>query len=159
MINVRLLPMAVRDLDEVIEIESLSPESTWTKGNFVDSLNSGYWAYCLRRLAEDDDEHDELLAYCVLLPAVNELELLNITVHQDYRKKGYAQKVLQVMEDLALSRSMENIFLEVRSSNQPAKSLYQKLGYREVGMRKDYYPLISGGREDAIVMKKHLIKL
>jgi len=146
--------MAVKDLDEVIEIESLSPESTWTKGNFVDSLNAGYWAYCLRRLAEDDDEPDELLAYCVLLPSVNELELLNITVHQKYRKKGYAQKVLQVMEDLALSRSMENIFLEVRSSNQPAKSLYQKLGYREVGVRKDYYPLISGGREDAIVMKK-----
>ena len=159
MINVRLLPMAVRDLDEVIEIESLSPESTWTKGNFVDSLNAGYWAYCLRRLAEDDDERDELVAYCVLLPAVNELELLNITVHQDYRKKGYAQKVLQVMEDLALSRSMENIFLEVRFSNQPAKNLYQKLGYVEVGVRKDYYPLISGGREDAIVMKKHLVKL
>ena len=61
------------------------------------------------------------------------------------------------MEDLALSRSMENIFLEVRSSNQPAKNLYQKLGYCEVGVRKDYYPLIVGGREDAIVMKKNLI--
>jgi ribosomal-protein-alanine N-acetyltransferase len=53
---------------------------------------------------------------------------------------------------------MENIFLEVRFSNQPAKNLYQKLGYVEVGVRKDYYPVISGGREDAIVMKKHLIK-
>ncbi|MEY3950853.1 MAG: ribosomal-protein-alanine N-acetyltransferase [Pseudomonadota bacterium] len=159
MFNVRLLPMAVRDLDEVIEVESLSHQSTWTKGNFVDSLNAGYWAYCLRRLAEDDDDPDELIAYCVLLPSVNELELLNITVHPDYRKKGYAHKILEIMEDLALSRSMESIFLEVRYGNQPAKNLYQKFGFEQVGLRKDYYPLISGGREDAIIMKKTLIKL
>lgn len=158
MINVRLLPMAVRDLDEVAEVESLTSESTWTKGNFVDSLNAGYWAYCLRRLAEGDEDPDELIAYCVLLPSLNELELLNITVHPSYRKKGYARKVLEIMEDLALSRSMENVFLEVRCGNQPAKNLYQKLGYQQVGLRKDYYPLISGGREDAIVMKKSLIK-
>ncbi|MFM1870321.1 MAG: ribosomal-protein-alanine N-acetyltransferase [Pseudomonadota bacterium] len=159
MFNMRLLPMAVRDLDEVIEVESLSHQSTWTKGNFVDSLNAGYWAYCLRRLAEDDEDPDELIAYCVLLPSVNELELLNITVHPDYRKKGYAQKILEIMEDLALSRSMESIFLEVRYGNQPAKNLYQKFGFEQVGLRKDYYPLISGGREDAIIMKKTLIKL
>ena len=158
MINVRLLPMAVRDLDEVIEVESLSHQSNWTKGNFLDSLNAGYWAYCLRRLAEGDEDPDELIAYRVLLPGVNELELLNITVHPGYRKKGYAQKVLEIMEDLALSRSIESIFLEVRCGNQPAKNLYQKLGYQQVGLRKDYYPLISGGREDAIIMKKPLIK-
>ncbi len=158
MINVRLLPMAVRDLDEVIDVESHSHESTWTKGNFVDSLNAGYWAYCLRRLADDDEDYDELMAYCVLLPGVNELELLNITVDPSYRKKGYAEKVLRIMEDLASSRSMESIFLEVRVGNEPAIRLYKKLGYKQVGLRKDYYPLTSGGREDAIVMKKTLIK-
>ena len=158
MLNVRLLPMAVRDLDEVIEIEGCATESTWTKGNFADSLNAGYWAYCLRRLAEDDDQSDELIAYCVLMPTIDELELLNITVHPSYRKKGYAQKILSIMDDVALSRSMQSIFLEVRVSNQPAISLYKKLGYEEFGLRKDYYPLSSGGREDAILMKKHLIK-
>jgi ribosomal-protein-alanine N-acetyltransferase len=54
---------------------------------------------------------------------------------------------------------MESIFLEVRYGNQPAKNLYQKFGFEQVGLRKDYYPLISGGREDAIIMKKTLIKL
>lgn len=158
MINVRLLPMAVRDLDEVIDVESHSHESTWTKGNFIDSLNAGYWAYCLRRLADDDEDSGELMAYCVLLPGVNELELLNITVNPSYRKKGYAQRVLGIIEDLASSRSMESIFLEVRVGNKPAIQLYKKLGYEQVGLRKDYYPLTSGGREDAIVMKKSLIK-
>lgn len=158
MLNVRLLPMAVRDLDEVIDVESHSHESTWTKGNFIDSLNAGYWAYCLRRLADDDEDSDELMAYCVLLPGVNELELLNITVDPSYRKKGYAEKVLRIMEDLASSRSMESIFLEVRVGNEPAIRLYKKLGYKQVGLRKDYYPLTSGGRENAIVMKKTLIK-
>ncbi len=159
MLNMRLLPMAVRDLDEVIEIESLSHESSWTKGNFVDSLNAGYWSYCLRRLAEDDDHPDELMAYCVLMPSIDELELLNITVHPSYRKRGYAQKILGIMDEAALSRSIQSIFLEVRVSNEPAIRLYEKLGYEQVGLRKDYYPLTSGGREDAIVMKKRLIRL
>jgi ribosomal-protein-alanine N-acetyltransferase len=92
------------------------------------------------------------------LPGVNELELLNITVDPSYRKKGYAQRVLGIMEDLASSRSLESIFLEVRVGNKPAIQLYKKLGYEQVGLRKDYYPLTSGGREDAIVMKKSLIK-
>ena len=63
------------------------------------------------------------------------------------------------MDEAALSRSIQSIFLEVRVSNEPAIRLYEKLGYEQVGLRKDYYPLTSGGREDAIVMKKRLIRL
>ena len=76
--DLRLLPMALRDLTEVMEIEQQSHVSPWTLGNFTDSLEAGYWAYCLRQLSVDDEKPDSLLGYCVLMPALDELQLLNI---------------------------------------------------------------------------------
>lgn len=154
----RLLPMAVRDLDDVIALEDLSHVAPWTKGNFTDSLTAGYWAYCLRELAEGDDEKDPLLAYCVLMPGVDELNLLNITVNPLYRRRGLAERILQTVEDLAISRELFKIFLEVRFSNKQAIGLYEKLGYCQVGIRKEYYPAHDGIREDAKVMMKDLKK-
>jgi ribosomal-protein-alanine N-acetyltransferase len=158
MLQMRLLPMAVRDLDEVMAIESISHLSPWNMGHFMDSLSAGYWAYCLRGLAEHDDEKDLLLAYCVLMPVIDELSLLNITVNPSYRRQGLAKKVLGTIDELAIGRDLYKIFLEVRSSNVSAISLYEGLGYHQVGLRKGYYPAITGVREDAKVMMKELRK-
>jgi len=157
-LQMRLLPMAVRDLDEIISIEEESHLAPWSLGNFMDSLTAGYWAYCLRGLAEGDDEKDPLLAYCVLMPSVDELSLLNVTVNPVYRRRGLAKKVLEAIENLANSRNLYKIFLEVRFSNFQAIGLYEGLGYREIGVRKAYYPVLDGVREDAKVMLKELRK-
>jgi ribosomal-protein-alanine N-acetyltransferase len=155
--DIRLLPMALKDLDEVMAIEEQSHVSPWTIGNFTDSLHAGYWAYSLRQLAQDDEAADPLLGYCVLMPVVDELQLLNITIAPSFRRRGLARKILRVIEDAAQSKSLKDIFLEVRLSNQPAISLYQALAYQEVGRRKDYYPAANGQREDALLMKKSLV--
>ena len=154
--DLRLLPMALRDLSEVMEIEQQSHVSPWTLGNFTDSLEAGYWAYCLRQLSVDDEKTDPLLGYCVLLPALDELQLLNITVHPSYKRQGLAKKIMKVIEDAAQSKSFQDIFLEVRVSNTPAIALYESFAYQEIGIRKDYYSLKDGGRENAKVMKKVL---
>jgi [ribosomal protein S18]-alanine N-acetyltransferase len=156
MLNMRLLPMAVADLDEVCEIEQQSHWAPWSQGNFNDSLVAGYWAYSLRKLAQLDHQRDELMAYCVLMPGIDELNLLNITVSPEYRRQGLAKKILLIMEDLARERGLTKVFLEVRVSNAPAIALYQELGYSEVGLRKEYYPVHEGCREDAKVMMKEL---
>jgi ribosomal-protein-alanine N-acetyltransferase len=96
------------------------------------------------------------LGYCVLLPALDELQLLNITVHPSYKRQGLAKKIMKVIEDAAQSKSFQDIFLEVRFSNTPAIALYESFAYQEIGIRKDYYPTKDGGREDAKVMKKVL---
>lgn len=155
--DLRLLPMALRDLTEVIEIEQQSHVSPWTLGNFTDSLEAGYWAYCLRQLSVDDEKPDSLLGYCVLMPALDELQLLNITVHPSFKRQGLAKKIMKVIEDAAQAKSFQDIFLEVRVSNAPAIALYESFAYQEIGIRKDYYPLKDGGREDAKVMKKVLL--
>ena len=158
MLQMRLLPMAVLDLDEVMAIELVSHLSPWNMGHFMDSLSAGYWAYCLRGVAEHDDEKDVLLAYCVLMPGVDELSLLNVAVNPAYRRQGLAKKILRAIDDLAVGRSFYKIFLEVRFSNLSAISLYEALGYHQVGVRKEYYPVLNGVRENAKVMMKELRK-
>ena len=157
MLDTRLLPMAVRDLDQVVEIENKSHLAPWTLGKFTDSLDAGYWAYSLTQLGIDDAP-DTLIAYCILMPGVDDLSLLNITVDPQYRRQSWARKIMAVMEDQAIQKNFQKIFLEVRAGNAPAIALYERMGYQRVGIRKAYYPIHEGQREDALVMMKELMK-
>jgi len=93
-----------------------------------------------------------------LFPAVDELHLLNITVSPKLRKLGLGTRMMAAIESVAAQQRMPRIILEVRPSNDGALALYKKLGYEQIGIRKNYYPasLESGSREDAIVMAKSI---
>lgn len=157
------LPMQAVDLDEVLKIESMSHIHPWTKGNFSDSLAAGHWAYCVRpqldQVVKGSYLDPEVLwAYCILFPAVDELHLLNITVSPQLRKLGVGRRMMAAIEGIAAQQKMPRIILEVRPSNVAAVTLYQKLGYEQIGVRKNYYPLNAqtGTREDALVMAKSI---
>ena len=159
------MPMQLADLDEVLAIESVSHIHPWTKGNFTDSLNAGHWAYCIRPQADQVNslvgtflDPRILWAYCILFPAVDELHLLNITVSPKLRQLGLGLRMMAAIEGVALQQKMPRIILEVRPTNTPAVALYQKLGYEQIGVRKNYYPATeqTGNREDAIVMAKSI---
>lgn len=157
------LPMQLADLDEVLKIESVSHIHPWTKGNFSDSLAAGHWAYCIRPQAEQMVKGSYLdpailWAYCILFPAVDELHLLNITVSPHLRKLGLGQRMMAAIEGVAIQQRMPRIILEVRPTNTAALALYQKLGYEQIGVRKNYYPASpdSGSREDALVLAKSI---
>ncbi|MEA9567627.1 ribosomal protein S18-alanine N-acetyltransferase [Polynucleobacter sp. AP-Nickl1-40-C4] len=157
------MPMQAADLDEVLKIESVSHIHPWTKGNFSDSLAAGHWAYCIRPQVDQMVKGSYLdpavlWAYCILFPAVDELHLLNITVSPHLRKLGLGQRMMAAIEGVAAQQKMPRIILEVRPTNLAAVSLYQKLGYEQIGVRKNYYPanLETGSREDALVMAKSI---
>jgi [ribosomal protein S18]-alanine N-acetyltransferase len=157
------LPMQAADLDDVLEIESLSHLHPWTKGNFSDSLAAGHWAYCIRPQVDQAIKGSYLdpavlWAYCILFPAVDELHLLNITVSPKLRKLGLASRMMAAIEGVAAQQNIPRIILEVRPSNIAAVTLYQKLGYKQIGTRKNYYPADPqlGTREDALVMAKSI---
>jgi ribosomal-protein-alanine N-acetyltransferase len=99
-----------------------------------------------------------LWAYCILYPAVDELHLLNITVDPKLRKLGLGARIMSAIEGVALQQKISRVILEVRPSNIPALGLYTKLGYEQIGLRKNYYPAsgVDGNREDAIVMAKSI---
>jgi ribosomal-protein-alanine N-acetyltransferase len=157
------LPMQAADLDAVLEIEAVSHLHPWTKGNFSDSLAAGHWAYCIRPQVDQAIKGSYLdpailWAYCILFPAVDELHLLNITVSPKLRKLGMATRMMAAIEGVAAQQNMPRIILEARPSNLAAINLYQKLGYEQIGMRKNYYPADPqlGVREDALVMAKSI---
>lgn len=157
------LPMTTADLDAVLAIESVSHIHPWTQGNFSDSLAAGHWAYCVRPQLEDAIkgsylDPEILWAYCILFPAVDELHLLNITVSPKLRRLGIGAKMMHAIEGVAAQQKMPRIILEVRPSNINAMQLYQALGYEQIGLRKNYYPIdaASGLREDAWVFAKSI---
>ena len=157
------LPMQIADLDEVLGIEAVSHLHPWTRGNFTDSLAAGHWAYCIRPQVEQAIkgsylDPSVLWAYCILFPAVDELHLLNITVSPKLRKLGLGSRIMTSIESVSAQQHIPRIILEVRPSNTAAIGLYHKLGYEQIGIRKNYYPASpeSGGREDAVVMAKSI---
>ena len=157
------MPMQTEDLDAVLKIESVSHIHPWTEGNFSDSLAAGHWAYCIRPQVDQMVKGSYLdpavlWAYCILFPAVDELHLLNITVSPHLRKLGLGQRMMAAIEGVAAQQKMPRIILEVRPTNTAAITLYQKLGYEQIGLRKNYYPANpeTGSREDALVMAKSI---
>ena len=142
--------MQADDLDRVMEVEVRAYSFPWSRGNFQDSLKSGYVSELLATEAQ------VLLGYYVAMPGVDELHLLNITVVPDFQRCGIGRALLDRLEWQARQRGLATIWLEVRASNARARYLYGARGFVEQGIRRGYYPAAGSRREDAVVMKLNL---
>ena len=147
--EVRLEPLTEALLDDVLRIENSVYAHPWTRGNFADSLKSGYQLLALMG-------GDTLIGYFVAMEGVEEVHLLNITVAPDYQRQGWAQVMLDALAVWARGQAAQWLWLEVRVGNARAMHVYESHGYRRVGLRKSYYPNGSGQREDAVVMSLRL---
>jgi len=149
--SVRFRPMTVADLDAVMAVEQASHSRPWTRGNFADSLASGYVADALF------DARESLIGYCIAAPGVDEMHLLNLSVAPAFRERGHARYMLDALVDRCRTDRLAQLWLEVRVSNASARQLYRRYGLREVGLRPAYYPPSqeAGGRrgEDAVLMQ------
>ncbi|WP_082368511.1 ribosomal protein S18-alanine N-acetyltransferase [Piscinibacter sakaiensis] len=138
--------MDVRALDEVLEVERAAYEFPWSRGNFVDSLHAGYAAWLLH------DEHPGLAGYAIAMAGVDEVHLLNLTVAPPRQREGHARWMLEALVAWCRLKAAPMLWLEVRTSNARARTLYGRFGFREIGTRRAYYPAAQGRREDAVVM-------
>jgi len=139
--------MELADLDAVMEMEQENHPYPWTRGNFSDSLQHGYHARVLRNAA------NELLGYFLMMYAVDEAHLLNITVAARLHGKGVGRWLLDQACRQAQEAGMQSMLLEVRPSNRRALHVYHRYGFIPIGLRKQYYPAANNSREDAIVMR------
>jgi len=142
----RIAPMRTQDLHDVLAIEQLAYEFPWTEGNFVDSMRAGHSAWILR------DATGGLVAYAVVMIALDEAHLLNLTVAPNCRRFGFGWRMLEAMAENARVYGARTMLLEVRPSNGAAQAMYARYGFVRIGMRRGYYPA-RDGREDAIVMR------
>jgi len=128
---------------DILCIEKNSFITPWKLPQFVDELNNPYshmWGLI---------EGEELIGYICFWMVVDEVHIMNIAIRADMRRKGMAKLLLSELIRFAKSRNMSKIWLEVRPSNKAALSLYKKMGFKKVAIRKKYY---SDTNEDAIVM-------
>ena len=142
--HLSLRPMQTSDLDAIMQIEPTIYSHPWTRGNFSDSLNSGYSAWVL-----EDNEH--IIGYALLMLVMDEAHLLNLSIAKVYQKQGLGRYLLEHMLTIAKSHKAANMFLEVRPSNISAIALYENMGFSEMAVRRGYYPA-KEGREDAVLM-------
>lgn len=97
-------------------------------------------------------ENDRVVALLTAYYAVGEGDITSVAVAEDYRRRGLAQRLIAELEEL-LPEDAEEIFLEVRESNAPATGLYEKCGFENLSVRKNFY---DNPRENAVVMRKKL---
>jgi len=143
-------PMADADLGYVAALEQQIHAAPWTLGNFRDALAAGYGA----RVGEREGR---IVAYGVLMIAPGEAQLLNLSVVHDARREGLGRALLRAFVEDAGGYGAEQVFLEVRVSNEPAIALYEDEGFVAIGRRVGYYPADARGvREDALVMRRRV---
>ncbi len=141
------VPMHLAHLPAVLVIEQAVYPFPWTRGNFVDSLAAGHSAQVLR--AADGT----LAAYSVAMAGVQEMHLLNLTVAPHWQRRGHACALLDALVAHCRRERSAALWLEVRISNQRARDVYARYGFKETGLRRGYYPADGGLREDACVMR------
>ncbi len=144
-----LRPMREEDLYQVMAIEQVAYPFPWTPGIFQDCLRVGYCCW----LVELDKR---VIGYGVMSVVIDESHILNLCIHPDWQGRGLGRKLILRLLKTARQHGAETAFLEVRESNLAALALYGKLGFVEIGRRRDYYPAAEGEREDALVMSLEL---
>jgi ribosomal-protein-alanine N-acetyltransferase len=147
--NLSFRPMHIGDLDAIMQIEPTIYSHPWTRGNFSDSLNSGYNAWVLEDRAQRDKS--EMIGYALMMIVMDEAHLLNLSISKHRQKHGLGRQLLEHMITIAKRHKTANMFLEVRMSNISAIALYENIGFCEMAIRRGYYPS-HDGREDAVLM-------
>ena len=144
----QLRPLVITDLEAVMAIEVEAYQFPWTHGIFRDCMRVGYscWCYVVDGVIE---------GYGVMSVAAGESHILNLTVQPQLRRRGIGERLLKQFLQLAQRHNADVIMLEVRPSNTAAIRLYEKLGFNEMGVRRNYYP-DKNGREDALLLAKSL---
>jgi ribosomal-protein-alanine N-acetyltransferase len=146
---VRFEAMTERHLDAVTALEQQAHPHPWQKRHFSDCLASAYEAQLLMA-------GDRVLGYFVAMKGVEEVHLLNITVAPTCQRQGWARVMLDALALWSSGQGAQWLWLEARHSNTRAIHIYKAHGFRHVGVRRQYYPVASGQREDAVVMSLQL---
>jgi len=147
--NVKYEKMMAEHLDQVILIEKVSFPTPWSKNAFDYELNYNDFAHYIVALSDQN----QVIGYAGVWVILDEGHITNVAIHPDWRGAGLGYALMLELISRTALLGVERFTLEVRPSNEPARALYQKLGFVEKGRRKQYY---TDTNEDAIIMWMNL---
>ncbi len=141
--SIVLRAMTTADINAVCAIEQQVQYAPWTTKLFSDSLE--------RHVCWVAQKNQQVVGFFVMQFIIDEAHLLNIAVDPTQQKQGIGRLLLDNVQQQAVAKKANTIFLELRATNQRALALYQMAGFNEIGLRKNYYPAAQG-KEDAVIM-------
>lgn len=137
-----------QDYERLFEIEQAAHLVPWSKGTLLNSQGDRFLNLKLT-------ENGEIIGFVICQTVLDEATLFNIAIDPKYQGQGYGKRLLAALISQLKSKDIATLWLEVRESN-PARKLYDASGFNEVDIRKNYYPIPDGGRENAVVMALYL---
>ncbi len=142
----KIVDLFDHDVDRIVDLYKDNFDDGWNKSMLESAFLTG------RFISIGIEENQKLIGLVCCSITDYDADIEGITIDEEYRKNGFAKALLGLLEVRLIEKKIEKIFLEVRSSNTPAKNLYLGAGYKEINVRKKYY---SDG-EDAVIMAKEL---
>lgn len=130
---------------QVAELEKICFSDPWSENSVASELRNPLSCWLV---AEEDGV---VAGYVGSQTVMDESDMMNVAVHPDYRRKGISEALVAELVEALKKRESHCLTLEVRASNEPAKALYEKLGFTQVGLRKNYY---RNPKEDALILRK-----
>lgn len=130
----------------VFEVSNLSLEESWNIDSIEKELSNKLAKYLVAL------HGDKVIGFVGMWIVFNEGDITNVAVHPDYRKQGVGNLLIDNLITLCKKNNINSLTLEVRESNIPAQSLYKKHGFKEEGVRKNFY---NNPKENAIIMWKY----
>ena len=143
--NAAVVPMTEAHVARVAALEQVCFSDPWSENSVRSELDNplSTWLVAL--------EGETVLGYVGSQTVLDEADIMNVAVAPEHRRQGIARLLLERLEEALRSRKVHSLTLEVRASNQNAISLYQKLGFLQIGRRPNYY---SNPKEDALILRK-----
>ena len=130
---------------QVAQLEKICFADPWSEKSVASELEN-IWALWLVAV-----EDDRVIGYIGSQTSIDETDVMNVAVHPDCRRRGIAEALIVELVEQLKKKGSHALMLEVRASNAPAIALYEKLGFLQVGCRKNYY---RNPKEDALILRK-----
>ena len=142
---IEILPMNETHVAPIAELEKICFSDPWSESSIASELSNplSCWLVAV--------EGEKVAGYIGSQTVMGETDMMNVAVYPDYRRQGIANRLILTLVDALKERGSHWLMLEVRQSNAPARALYAKLGFAEVGRRKNYY---RNPKEDALILRK-----
>lgn len=120
------------ELDEIVSLDQILYQRSWSKNSFMNVMQGANTTYIIKK-------DNKIIGYAAFSCILDEATLERIGIAPEYQELGYGEKLLHYSIQILKERIIKKIFLEVNEKNIPAKRLYQKLAFKKIGIRPQYY--------------------
>ena len=142
---IEYIPMNETHVAPIAQLEKICFSDPWSERSIAYELTNTLSAWFVAV------EDGVVLGYVGSQAVLDEADMMNIAVSPEARRRGIAQGLVEVLVAVLKEKEVRCLTLEVRASNDPAITLYHKLGFTQVGRRPNYY---RNPKEDALILRK-----